>query len=118
MSVGRLGIITEVEFDIIPQQLLTRLGHNVAWTDFQAAIVQLQNDYNSVLNGTSSRSIEDVLDPWEGTQVQIAQWYCCPVVGLQHPCCATPDSSPSCCEKACTPQQLCTLACMHQCTQR
>lgn len=72
VSVGRLGIITELEFDIIPQQMLTRLGHNVAWADFQANIVQLQNDYNAVLNGTSPRSIEDVLDPWEGTQVLLS----------------------------------------------
>ena len=69
---GRLGIITEMEFDIVPQQMLTRTGSNVKWPDFQAAIIKLQNDYNAVLNGTDDRAVEDVLDPWEGTQV------CCP----------------------------------------
>ena len=70
VSVGRLGIITELEFDVIPQQNLTRTGHRLAWGEFVNLLLKLQSDYTGVVAGSASAA--DVLDPWEGTQVRPA----------------------------------------------
>lgn len=75
VSVGRLGIITELEFELLPQQNLTRLGHSMAFTDFELSVLQLQEDYAAALNGTGNMTIDDVLEPWEGTQARM--WLAC-----------------------------------------
>ena len=66
---GRLGIITELEFDLVPQQNLTRTGHRLPWGGFVDLLLQLQADYAGVIAGNTTAA--EVLDPWEGTQVGV-----------------------------------------------
>ena len=68
VSVGRLGIITEVELDIVQQQNLTRVGHRLPFSEFETMIAELQDAYNGAVNGSSGLTLADVLDPWEATQ--------------------------------------------------
>ena len=65
-----LGVITEVEMVIMPQDMVER---EVTTTDFSAfveAMQILQEEYNAALNGTGSKTVVEVLAEYEGTQVR------------------------------------------------
>lgn len=68
VGVGRLGVITEVEMVIMPQDMVERTVTTMDFMDFVEAMQKLQDDYNSAMNGTSKRTVADVLAEYEGTQ--------------------------------------------------
>lgn len=69
ISVGRLGVITEVDFAIIPQQLLTRTLTNMTFSDFQQWMAKNQDSYKAALQSGSPASISAALQPLDRTQV-------------------------------------------------
>ena len=69
IAVGRLGVITEVELSILPQDMVERLTFETSFADFVDAMMDLQEDYTEAVNGTSSRTVAEVLSDYEGTQV-------------------------------------------------
>ena len=70
ISVGRLGVITEVEMIIMPQDMVTREVINTEFSVFVKAMQTLQNEYNAALQGTGSKTVVEVLAEYEGTQVR------------------------------------------------
>lgn len=71
IGVGRLGVITEVELEIVPQDMLEREVFSTSFDDFVAAMKQLQDDYVAALNGSSKSTVADVLSEYEGTQASL-----------------------------------------------
>ena len=69
ISVGRLGVITEVEFRIIPQQLLTRGVTNITFTDFQKWAATAQDSYKTAVQSSDENAISTALQPLDRTQV-------------------------------------------------
>ncbi len=69
ISVGRLGVITEVDFSIIPQQLLTRAVTNITFGDFQRWTATAQDSYKAALQSNSEVAISAALQPLDRTQV-------------------------------------------------
>ena len=69
ISVGRLGVIIEVDFSIIPQQLLTRSVTNITFTDFQKWTATAQDSYKAALQSNSEVAISAALQPLDRTQV-------------------------------------------------
>ncbi len=69
IAVGRLGVITEVELSIIPQDMVERVTFDSPFADFVDKMIDLQDDYTEAVNGTSSRTVAEVLSDYEGTQV-------------------------------------------------
>lgn len=69
ISVGRLGVITEVEFSIIPQQLLTRGVTNITFVDFQKWAATAQDNYKAALQNDDEEAISTALQPLDRTQV-------------------------------------------------
>ena len=69
IAVGRLGVITEMELSLIPQDMVTRVVTNMDFWEFVQALHQLQDDYNAALNGTGAQTVAQVLASYEGTQV-------------------------------------------------
>jgi len=67
--VGRLGVITELHFSIIPQQLLTRMVSNITFSDFQKWISTAQDSYKAALQSGNQASISEALKPLDRTQV-------------------------------------------------
>ncbi|MCJ1422974.1 hypothetical protein MMC29_000855 [Sticta canariensis] len=70
-SVGRLGIITEVELMIKPQSMIKRSGYMLSFNEFVAQMRQLQANWTGALAGTNGLTIEQVQDAWEATQVSL-----------------------------------------------
>ena len=70
ISVGRLGVITEVEFRVIPQQLLTRGVTNITFTDFQKWAATAQDSYKAALQSNDKDAIRTALQPLDRTQVR------------------------------------------------
>ena len=62
-------MITEVELSIIPQDMVERLTFETSFADFVEKMIDLQEEYTEAVNGTSSRTVADVLSDHEGTQV-------------------------------------------------
>lgn len=62
-------MITEVELSIIPQDMVERLTFETSFADFVEKMMDLQEKYTEAVNGTSSRTVADVLSDYEGTQV-------------------------------------------------
>lgn len=71
IGVGRLGIITEVELSVIPQDMVGRETYETTFEEFVDRMRELQDDYNEAVNGSSSRTVAEVLSDYEGTQVII-----------------------------------------------
>ena len=69
ISVGRLGVITEVDFEIMPQQLLTRTLTNITFADFQTWLSNIQNTYTAALQTNNPANISAALKPLDRTQV-------------------------------------------------
>ena len=69
IAVGRLGVITEVELSIVPQDMVERVTFDSPFADFVDKMIDLQDDYTEAVNGTSSRTVAEVLSDFEGTQV-------------------------------------------------
>ena len=69
ISVGRLGVITELDFDIIPQQLLTRTLDNLTFSEYQSWITSIQNTYKAALQSGDPGRISAALKPLDRTQV-------------------------------------------------
>ena len=69
IAVGRLGVITEVELSIIPQDMVERLTFETSFAEFVDSMMDLQEDYTEALNGTSPMTVSEVLSDYEGTQV-------------------------------------------------
>lgn len=72
ISVGRLGVITEVDFSIIPQQLLTRTVTNITFADFSKWAATAQDSYKAALQSGSEDAISAALQPLDRTQVRAA----------------------------------------------
>ena len=72
ISVGRLGVITEVDFSIIPQQLLTRSVTNITFADFAKLAATAQDSYKAALQSDSEDAISAALQPLDRTQVDAA----------------------------------------------
>ena len=69
ISVGRLGVITELDFEIIPQQLLTRTLDNLTFSEYQSWITSIQNTYKAALQSGDPGQISSALKPLDRTQV-------------------------------------------------
>lgn len=69
---GRLGVITEVEMVIMPQDMVEREVTTTDFSEFVAAMRVLQEDYNAALSGTGSKSVAEVLAEYEGTQASLS----------------------------------------------
>ena len=69
ISVGRLGVITELDFEIIPQQLLTRTLDNLTFSEYQSWLTSIQNTYKAALQSGDPSQISAALKPLDRTQV-------------------------------------------------
>ena len=69
ISVGRLGVITELDFKIIPQQLLTRTLDNLTFSEYQSWLTSIQNTYKAALRSGDPSQISAALKPLDRTQV-------------------------------------------------
>ncbi|CAK0783638.1 hypothetical protein CVIRNUC_006837 [Coccomyxa viridis] len=72
ISVGRLGVITELDFEIIPQQLLTRTLDNLTFSEYQSWLTSIQNTYKAALQSGDPSQISAALKPLDRTQLF---WY-------------------------------------------
>lgn len=70
ISVGRLGIITELDFIITPQALITRTQQQLSWAQFVAWIGFTQDAYRAALASGSQAAISAALAPLDMAQVQ------------------------------------------------
>ena len=70
ISVGRLGVVTEVDFSIIPQQLLTRTVTNITFADFHRWAAIIQDNYKTAVVSGSQSAISAALQPLDRTQVR------------------------------------------------
>lgn len=71
VNVGRLGIVTEVELSIIPQDMVARTVTATDIWGFVDAMKTLEVDYKAALSGTGPRTVAQVLSEYEGTQVRV-----------------------------------------------
>lgn len=72
ISVGRLGVITEVELAIMPQDMVARTTDDISFWDFVKILKDLSEEYRAAKNGTSDKTVAEVLAAFEGTQ---AFWF-------------------------------------------
>lgn len=72
LAVGRLGIVTEIDFKIIPQRLLTRSVVNQTFGEFINWTVDIQDRYKLALASGSEAAISEALSPVDMTQACIA----------------------------------------------
>ena len=72
ISVGRLGVITEVEFNIIPQQLLTRGVTNITFADFQKWAATAPASYKAAVQSGDETAISTALQPLDRPPVCFA----------------------------------------------
>ena len=72
ISVGRLGVLTELEFDIVPMKNYTRTVTSVGFIDWVQSVQQISQAYAAIANGTSTASPSAVLAPLDMTQVRPA----------------------------------------------
>ena len=77
VSVGRLGVITEIEFEIVPQRMVQRDTYTTSFDDFVDAIQALQDEHNEAQEN-GPEAVASVLAAYEGTQVQCPAWEASP----------------------------------------
>ena len=70
ISVGRLGIITELDFVMDPQALVTRTQQQLSWAQFVAWIAFTEDAYKVGLASGSQAAISAALAPLDMAQVQ------------------------------------------------
>ncbi len=71
LAVGRLGIVTEIDFKIVPQRLLTRTVTTQSFDDFVAWTLAAQDRFKTALASGSQTAISDSLRAVDQTQVGI-----------------------------------------------
>ena len=86
ISVGRLGIITELDFVITPQQYLTRTETTISWQQFVNWTMALQEGYKAAIASGSQAAIEAALEPADMVQVQIRGASLTPCIRMQYRC--------------------------------
>jgi ribosomal protein S8 len=72
VSVGRLGLLLQLSFHIVPNKDVARSKQDVQPDAFVAALQQLQKDYTGARAAgaaATSRRVWDVLQPWNDRQV-------------------------------------------------
>ena len=69
VSVGRLGVITELDFEIVPQQMLVRTAVSLTIDEAVDGIAAVSSAYAAVLAANASASqIQSILAPLDMTQ--------------------------------------------------
>ena len=69
VSVGRLGVITELDFEIVPQQMLARTAVSLSIDEAVDGIAAVSSAYAAALSANASASqIQEVLAPLDMTQ--------------------------------------------------
>lgn len=69
LAVGRLGIVTEIDFKIIPQRLLTRTVMTQSFDDFVAWTMAAQERFKAAVASGSQAAVSDSLRAVDQTQV-------------------------------------------------
>ena len=72
LGVGRLGIVTEVDFMILRQRMITRTVTPQSFWEFVDWTQALQDGYNRALASGSDAAISAALSPIDMTQVCLA----------------------------------------------
>ena len=71
LAVGRLGIVTEIDFKIVPQRMLTRTVTTQSFDGFVAWTLAAQDRFKTALASGSQTAISDSLRAVDQTQVCI-----------------------------------------------
>jgi hypothetical protein len=72
VSVGRLGLLLQLSFHIVPNKNVARSKQDIKPDAFVEAMQQLQKDYTAATTAgatATSRKMWDVLQPWNDRQV-------------------------------------------------
>ncbi|BDA41344.1 probable D-arabinono-1,4-lactone oxidase at N-terminal half [Coccomyxa sp. Obi] len=69
LAVGRLGIVTEIDFKIVPQRLLTRTVETQSFDDFVAWTMAAQERFKAAVASGSQTAISDSLRAVDQTQL-------------------------------------------------
>ncbi len=76
VSVGRLGVITQLSLSIVPQQAVQRAEQDMTVAQFAQQVKQVQDAYTQAKQTGSSEAIWTALHSLNETQVEGA-WLCC-----------------------------------------
>ena len=77
VSVGRLGVITQLSLSIMPQQAVQRAEQDMTAAQFAQQVKQVQDAYTQAKQSGSSEAIWTALHSLNETQVQGAWVYHC-----------------------------------------
>ncbi len=69
LAVGRLGIVTEIDFKIVPQRLLTRTVMTQTFDEFVSWTMKAQERFKAAVASGSQTAISDSLRAVDQTQV-------------------------------------------------
>lgn len=69
VSVGRLGIITQLKFPIVPQMAVQRSLTIMQMADFTAELMSVQEAYKAAVSTGSQDAITQALRPLDDVQV-------------------------------------------------
>lgn len=75
VSVGRLGVITQLSLSIMPQQAVQRAEQDMTAAQFAQQVKQVQDAYTQAKQTGSSEAIWTALHSLNETQVECA-WLC------------------------------------------
>ncbi len=75
VSVGRLGVITQLSLSIVPQQAVQRAEQDMTVAQFAQQVKQVQDAYTQAKQTGSSEAIWTALHSLNETQVEGA-WLC------------------------------------------
>ena len=90
VSVGRLGIITQLTLRIIPQLAVQRSLAQISDAQFAQQVKLTQDAYTSALSSGNQSLVDAALSQLDETQVRSPRTFC--VVGNSHRACQTDDS--------------------------
>ncbi|KAI8108600.1 hypothetical protein M9434_006624 [Picochlorum sp. BPE23] len=77
VSIGRLGVITDITLKIKPQEQVQRTSEDLTFSEFATVIQSVQNDYNDAIEAGDDQAIREALFKVDETQ---AFWHVQPGV--------------------------------------
>lgn len=73
VSVGRLGVITDVTMRIVPNEPVTRIGKEMSFNDFVDELQVTQDAYKAALAANDSAAVDTALSQVDETMVRSKQ---------------------------------------------